>query len=328
MRTIENECLAAERDGGEAAAKLDEFIVLRDELFAGIFVTKEKIRERYDMLCASGNSVEVIKLSGVITKNLEEMNKKFAQMKEVYRKQNKAGTSKTMATLAAASTAAANRILSAEELEARFETMSAIRAQVDECQTLFVKNNSIGVEKVRELTDFLAQMKNRGLEGPAALGGREWKEPSGEDRAVLDRWAEKDKQIDDQIWKVGEVVDRLHVVAEDIHGKAIEQGKIAIDVSRKADEANMEVRQVNDKLKEMILKSGGTNFCCKLLLAIIFVVLIVFNVKLLADVIKKKSQGLITNTGEGGGGGGGDEGSSRSLRGGKIREDFVRSKWT
>lgn len=59
---------------------------------------------------------------------------------------------------------------------------------------------------------------------------------------------------DRQIWEVGEVVDRLNIIAVEVGSKAETQAQIAIELSRQADEANKEVVQVNEKLKQLMVR--------------------------------------------------------------------------
>lgn len=51
-------------------------------------------------------------------------------------------------------------------------------------------------------------------------------------------------------------MDRLHVIAVDVGEKAEKQGKLALDLSRQADEAHQEVVEVNTRLKKLMVSQS------------------------------------------------------------------------
>eukprot|EP01054_Gregarina_sp_Poly1_P011273 Gregarina_sp_Poly_1__11272@NODE_934_length_5669_cov_479_949661_g79_i1_p2_GENE_NODE_934_length_5669_cov_479_949661_g79_i1NODE_934_length_5669_cov_479_949661_g79_i1_p2_ORF_typecomplete_len173_score32_33_NODE_934_length_5669_cov_479_949661_g79_i146805198 len=151
--------------------------------------------------------------------------------------------------------------------------MQVVKRQIEECKELTKRGTEIPEHQVLTLTDFIGQMEKAGVAPPAQFDkeGGGWREPTAEEQATMNRWAARDKDFDRQILEVGDVVDRLNVLAVEIGNKAEQQGRMAIELSRQADEANQEVIDVNNRLKNLMLKGNGMNFCCKLLLTVILI---------------------------------------------------------
>lgn len=221
---------------------------IKNEIYACLFVNKQMIRERSSMQSSLGNTVDVIQKGILINKNNELMSQKFISLKEAFRKQAKLVQKK----------------FTAAELDVRFKELQVVKRQIDECVDLLKRGAELPEARVKTLTDFLGQMEKAGVAPPtqfdAGTGGG-WREPSLEEQAAMNRWAARDKEFDAQIWQVGETVDRLNVLAVEFGNKASQQGKMALDLSRQADEANQEVVDVNNRLKDIMVDQHCLSVC-------------------------------------------------------------------
>eukprot|EP01057_Protomagalhaensia_wolfi_P001254 Protomagalhaensia_wolfi_Nauph_80__1253@NODE_173_length_3305_cov_36_500000_g130_i0_p2_GENE_NODE_173_length_3305_cov_36_500000_g130_i0NODE_173_length_3305_cov_36_500000_g130_i0_p2_ORF_typecomplete_len364_score74_70RPW8/PF05659_11/0_11COMP/PF11598_8/0_59Sulfatase_C/PF14707_6/0_78Sulfatase_C/PF14707_6/1_6e04Sulfatase_C/PF14707_6/4_4e02DUF1515/PF07439_11/0_51DUF1515/PF07439_11/2e02Cytochrom_C_2/PF01322_20/8_9Cytochrom_C_2/PF01322_20/20CCDC158/PF15921_5/66CCDC158/PF15921_5/7_1HeLo/PF14479_6/5_3MCPsign len=280
---IEASCLG---EGNAETEENDEFVHIKKIIYSLLFQTKQNIREKYDIQSREGNTVKAIQLGSQINKQVDQMNQEFVTLKEAFKKQakraNKAGPK-----------VHSKQNVSNEELDIRFKEMQVIKRQIEECKELVKRGTEIPERQVITLTDFLGQMEKAGVAPPAQFDrdGQGWREPTAEEKAAMDRWAARDKDFDRQIFEVGDVVDRLNVLAVEIGNKAEQQGKMAIELSRQADEANQEVIEVNSKLKSIMMKGNGMNFCCKLLLTVILIAMLGFIAQNVTTRIKR-SMGL------------------------------------
>ncbi|EZG77011.1 putative transmembrane protein [Gregarina niphandrodes] len=251
---IEQACLGTEV---EQEAQLDDFTLLKKEVYGTILETKKAIRDRADLLAAEGNSVDAIQKASLINRNNDMMVNKFQQLKEAFKKASK-------------------RAVDPAELDVRFEELQVIKKQIEECRDLSKNASAYSEQKVMQLTDFVKQMEQAGVQAPAEFDGGEgaWREPTAEEMAVISRWAARDKEFDKRIFEVGKGVDKLKDIAEGMGAKLEAQARLAIDLSRQADEANQEVIKINDSMQSLVHSGSGLNLCCKLLLTIILICLI------------------------------------------------------
>eukprot|EP01055_Gregarina_sp_Pseudo9_P001375 Gregarina_sp_Pseudo_9__1374@NODE_191_length_3690_cov_34_896741_g176_i0_p2_GENE_NODE_191_length_3690_cov_34_896741_g176_i0NODE_191_length_3690_cov_34_896741_g176_i0_p2_ORF_typecomplete_len380_score83_49COMP/PF11598_8/3e03COMP/PF11598_8/0_093DUF2935/PF11155_8/0_77DUF2935/PF11155_8/4_3e03DUF2935/PF11155_8/1_4e03CCDC158/PF15921_5/20CCDC158/PF15921_5/6_9_NODE_191_length_3690_cov_34_896741_g176_i024913630 len=260
---IETACLG---EGNSEDEENDDFINIKKVIYNLLFQAKQSIREKYEIQTREGNNVRAIQLGSQINKQLDQLNQEFLNLKEAFKKQAKKASK-------GGPKVQSKQAISADELDIRFKEMQVIKRQIEECKELTKRGTEISERQVMTLTDFVAQMEKAGVAPPAQFDkeGGGWREPTAEEQAAMDRWAARDKDFDRQIFEVGDVVDRLNVLAVEIGNKAEQQGKMAIELSRQADEANQEVIDVNNKLKSIMMKGNGMNFCCKLLLTIILI---------------------------------------------------------
>eukprot|EP01053_Blabericola_migrator_P012071 Blabericola_migrator_1__12070@NODE_742_length_6677_cov_350_972466_g532_i0_p3_GENE_NODE_742_length_6677_cov_350_972466_g532_i0NODE_742_length_6677_cov_350_972466_g532_i0_p3_ORF_typecomplete_len380_score100_19PFEMP/PF03011_15/0_16COMP/PF11598_8/0_88Cytochrom_C_2/PF01322_20/43Cytochrom_C_2/PF01322_20/36AAA_13/PF13166_6/3_1AAA_13/PF13166_6/3e02_NODE_742_length_6677_cov_350_972466_g532_i027253864 len=277
---VETACLG---EGNAESEENDEFVHIKKIIYNLLFQAKANIRTKYDIQSKEGNSVKAIQLGSQINKQVEQMNTEFLNLKEAFKKQAKKAAK-------GGPKVSSKQTISADELDVRFKEMQVIKRQIEECRELLKRGTEIPERQVITLTDFIGQMEKAGVTPPAQFDkdGGGWREPTAEEQAAMDRWAARDKDFDRQIFEVGDVVDRLNVLAVEIGNKAEQQGKMAIELSRQADEANAEVIEVNNKLKSILMRGNGMNFCCKLLLTIILIFMLSYIAQNVTTRVKKK----------------------------------------
>jgi len=82
----------------------------------------------------------------------------------------------------------------------------------------------------------------------------------------------RDKQIDEGLKVIEEGVDRLKVIAEDMHGELEEQDIIIDELNDKTDIALEHLQNVNKQLVQILEKvRGGRNFCCDVIMFLVLI---------------------------------------------------------
>ncbi|CDJ63361.1 hypothetical protein, conserved [Eimeria necatrix] len=94
-----------------------------------------------------------------------------------------------------------------------------------------------------------------------------------EDEAVLQRWKERDKQFDAQVAQIGDAIDRIAEVAVTIGQQAEQHSQKAEELAQQTQQAAAELQQLDAKLKAFMKSQSSSNFCCKLILLLLVLLL-------------------------------------------------------
>ncbi|CDJ41963.1 hypothetical protein, conserved [Eimeria tenella] len=107
----------------------------------------------------------------------------------------------------------------------------------------------------------------------AAAQQQQPEELTEEDEAVLQRWKERDKQFDAQVAQIGDAIDRIAEVAVTIGQQAEQHSQKAEELAQQTQQAAAELQQLDAKLKAFMKSQSSSNFCCKLILLLLVMLL-------------------------------------------------------
>lgn len=259
---LEKECVQEQLHQEKEALK-DDFVALKRQLYRQLMELKEQIRSRHAMQRARGNTVDVIRAGAAIEKGLRAMDQCFAQITDVFKRQLKQK----------------GRKYTEEVLDRRFQELQLIKQQIEESRKLFKNPTGYTESEIKTLTDFQSQMRSHGV------SQQEWRDLNAEEKGVLERWKQKDAEIDAQLLELGDAIDRLGEVAVAVGEKADKQAELVAGLHQQADEANQELQEVNNRIRELLLTQNGMNLVCKLVLSFVLVGLIGFIISLIKNRI-------------------------------------------
>lgn len=259
LSLIEKECVQQKLEDEKEVMK-DEFIALKRETYKELQEINELIRSRHQIQRKQGNTVEVIQKGATLKRNFEHIDARFARMKDVFKAQVRLRGKK----------------FTDEQLDQRFNELQVIKQQIESARNIFQNGGLFSDAQVKTLTDFQGQMKKQGLSFPNTQTQHEWRELTHEEQQALDRWRERDADIDRQVAQIGDAVDRLAEIAVQIGEKTEQQSQLVAKLHEQADDANAELLAVNDTIKEILKKQGGMNLMCKFMLALTLVGLLAY----------------------------------------------------
>eukprot|EP00915_Cephaloidophora_sp_WS-2016_P001093 GHVH01001510.1.p1 GENE.GHVH01001510.1~~GHVH01001510.1.p1 ORF type:complete len:134 (-),score=24.99 GHVH01001510.1:100-501(-) len=101
-------------------------------------------------------------------------------------------------------------------------------------------------------------MAQTSVEPPGPL--KEWREPTVEEVQVIQKWSERDGHFDAMILDVGNVVDRLANIAQDMNVKSVKQQEQACDITTQAEHAHADLSELNSRLKDFLYRGSSGGF--------------------------------------------------------------------
>lgn len=268
VEKIEKDCLPG-KDKKDAIEEIeDEFLRTKALMYTNIHECKELVRERHEMQKKHGNNVETIKKKAQITDQLRSLEIDMKSLQEAYRKQTKM-----------------KKKFNQQELDNRFQDIQVLRRLIDELTNLASNTNQYGGTEIKTLTEIRAEAAERGEGRFGPEGAAPYEEPSDEDKATMARWKERDAEFDKQLDLIGQGVDRLGEIAVQIGEKADEQKELITQLHHDADIASDDLVELNARVKKIMGDSMGFNCCCKVILAIILIVLIGIAISMITNRI-------------------------------------------
>eukprot|EP01068_Selenidium_serpulae_P006015 Selendium_serpulae@DN4265_c0_g1_i2.p1 len=266
---IEKECLPSCDKKGAIEEIEDDFLRTKALMYTNMHECKETVKERHEMQKKHGNNVETIKKKAQITDQLRSLEIDMKSLQDVYKKQTKT-----------------KKKFSQEELDNRFQDIQVLRRQIDELTGLANNTNQYAGTEIKTLSDIRTEAAERGEGRFGPEGAGTYEEASEEDKATMARWKERDAEFDKQLDLIGQGVDRLGDIAVQIGEKADEQKELITELHTEADVASDDLIEMNDRIKKIMGDSMGFNCCCKVILAIILIVLIGIAMSLISSKIK------------------------------------------
>lgn len=268
---VETQCTGDSTEQDQISQIKDLFLRQKAVLYTNLSHTRDLVKERNDAQQKSGNSVEVIRKKNEIAQKFLEFDIEFKKLIDIYKKQSKQKINK----------------IEKEELDARFQDIEILSRQKIELETLFRNSEYASGAGFMSLTDYRAKADAEGgvarydAENPPA----KWEETE-EDKALIERWKKRDAEFDKQLRNIGEGVDRLGEIANEIGVKADRQKELVTSLHCQADEASEELKDINNRIKKIVGDKQGCNFCCKIILAVVLVGLIAFVIAQTIDRIQ------------------------------------------
>ncbi|GAW83142.1 hypothetical protein, conserved [Plasmodium gonderi] len=238
---------------------VDPFNDLKIHILNVLDETRKCIREKENIQNIHGNNIEAIKRGNLIYNNMKNLDTYFIKLEEILKKQLKQ-----------------IHTFSKEELYDKNETFDLLKKQIYECKKLS------NYEHIKDtcVMDF-SEFKNK---QQIERKGTSNNNSDEDDLVIINKWKERDKKFNEDILKIGEVVDRIGVNAVFLTQKADEQNEIILDLQDHTDKTQNNVKEVNVEIKKVMKKHSQTTWCCRISLVIILVMLVL----LTSNVISNK----------------------------------------
>ncbi len=194
------------------------------------------------------------------------------QLKEIYRKQCDGS--------AFVFTGSSSRP-SPEELSARYEAMDKLAFQMEEARKAFRTGQEMDADydqvKIRQqlLNDSSASVTaSRRSSIPGDGGSILQKElRSGEldddEKEAMNRWSERERQLDEELLHVSVAVDRLKPLAQEMNAAGQKQEKMISAISHRVDKATSNLRQVNLRLRKFVDTNRKSTFIFRIVLILV-----------------------------------------------------------
>lgn len=270
---------------------LDEFSRLKAKMYLDLESIRILIRERKVIINRKGNNVESIERGIMITGEIKNLQTNFKRLADLYTKQCKNRKGKF-------------ENIDEKELEQRYNDLAVLKRQIMDCKsnakscattTGLGKGESGGVEEYRTLTELRSEKLQRERDErnnqttTETITGDDhtglWNKHEEEDQQkYIQKWKKQDQEFDTHLSEIGQAIDRISEVAVQIGEKAEVGSEMVKELQTQADEATVELKLVNSKLKAVMLKQNNTTCCCRVVLGVLLIGLVV----LFVSVLKKR----------------------------------------
>lgn len=267
VKTIEEECLLDPEKDKEAEKDLDPFFKCKNAITHVVEETRDLIEQRRRILETKGTTYEAIAKRSAITDNIAYMKKKFQELGDIYAQQYRQRKALK---------------LPEEELDDRHQQLNALLKEIESVHKLSKGGAAVASAPLeRGSVVGLAELTARQpfKEGSYHDQGSFEPQPeelTEEDQIVLQRWKERDKQFDAQVAQIGDAIDRIADVAVTIGEQADVQNQIVEELTQQTNQAAAELQVLDSKLKKFMKEQTASNFCCKLILLLLVMLLICF----------------------------------------------------
>ncbi|KAL8275136.1 hypothetical protein Esti_001015 [Eimeria stiedai] len=271
-KTIEEECLLDPEKEAESEKGQDRFFRCKNAILHVLEETRDLIGQRRRILETRGTTYEAIAKRSAISDNMAYLKKKFQELGDLYAQQYKQRKALK---------------LSEEELDDRHQQLNALLKEIELVHKLS-KGGAVqpggasswegGGSGAVALSDLVSRPTRGEGDGVGGFGvdTPQPEELTEEDQIVLQRWKERDKEFDAQVAQIGDAIDRIADVAVTIGHQADVQSHKVEELTQQANQAAAELQFLDTKLRRFLKEQSPSNFCCKLILLVIVMLLICF----------------------------------------------------
>ncbi|SBS87745.1 conserved Plasmodium protein, unknown function [Plasmodium ovale] len=237
---------------------VDPFNDLKIHILNVLDETRKCVREKENIQNIHGNNIEVIKRGNIIYNNMKNLDTYFDKLDEILTKQLKQ-----------------KYMFRKEELLDKKETYNLLKKQIYECKKL---SNYYHIKDTCaiDFSEFKSKPQLDKKETDNNLHAED-------DLIIINRWKERDKKFNDEILKIGEVIDRIGDNAVFITEKAEEQNEIIINLQDQTDKTQDNVKEINAEMKKVMKKHTQTTWCCRISLAIILIMLVLITSSVISN---------------------------------------------
>lgn len=228
---------------------VDPFIALKLHILDVLDETKKCIREKENIQKYHGNNIDAIKRGNIIYNNMKNIDMYLKKLEEILNKQMKQ-----------------KNTFSVEEMNDKEETFSILKKQIYDCKKL----SNYDAIKPTTIMDFNEFKNKEQTVRPDANSATH----DEEDMLIINRWKERDKQFNDEILEIGEVIDKIGDNAVVIAKKANQQNELIVNIQEQTDKAHDNVVEVNVDIKKLMKKKSQVTWCCRISLIVAFILLI------------------------------------------------------
>jgi len=246
LEKIAEEC--GEKPKKDAAEK-DEFLRHKKRCYELLEEVRDSIRDRQALMKKRGNCYDTIQRGHTLRRQLDDLKKTLPKLQELHKKAQNRWTNK----------------LSKEELQERYQHIRLLKKQVDEANDLFVSGNA-GVD-LEEGMSGGPSVSLLGLRHAAAEEDCK-RNLSADEQGAIDKIRDRDKQLDSHVDELGQMVDRLNPLAQQIGVVADRQRFKAEAIGTDVEKADDDLKALSKKVLEVTKYEKNTNCCCQMVLAI------------------------------------------------------------
>ena len=271
LGAIEENCLGSRHTMEDAPDKMDKFLGMKFMITNDLTEMKLKIHDRFMLQKQNGASVEVIALTAQIRHLDSEIDKNFLKLKEIYRKQ----CDGSFFVFSKSST-------DQKELSARYAQLDMLAHQIEEARKAFKTNNDSDVKEEELKNNPRASLFGRssskaglGKGKDAAGGSKQFRQGEMDEfeQDAVNRWEDAERELDKGVDEVGNVVDRLRPIADEIGLQAQKQEKMMNMIKERADKASTGIRQVSVRIRQIMDTERKSTFVCRLVMMLILLAL-------------------------------------------------------
>lgn len=193
------------------------------------------------------------------------------QLKEIYRKQCDGS--------AFVFTGTSSRP-SPEELSGRYEAMDKLAYQMEEARKSFRTGQDMDgdydqVKKRQQLMNDSVNSNTASRRSSVGEGGsilqKEFRsgELDEDEKEAMNRWSERERQLDEELLHVSVAVDRLKPLAQEINAAGQKQEKMISAITNRVDKATSNLRQVNVRLRKFVDTNRRSTFIFRIVLILV-----------------------------------------------------------
>ncbi|CRH04062.1 conserved Plasmodium protein, unknown function [Plasmodium relictum] len=237
---------------------VDPFNDLKLHILNILDETRKCIREKENIQKFHGNNIEVIKRGNIIYNNMKNVDTYFIKLEEILNKQLKQ-----------------KHFINKEELHDKNETFDLLKKQIYDCKKLSNYNEI----KYTSVMSF-SELKNKSKLERKEMSNIAHDE---DDLIIINRWKERDKQFNEEILQIGEVIDKIGDNAVIITQKAEQQNEIILNLQNQTDKAHDNVKEANIEIKKAMIKQTQATWCCRISLIVTLLILIVLTLSIISN---------------------------------------------
>lgn len=251
LEKIAQEC--GEKQAGEAVEK-DEFLRVKQRIYALLEQCREDIHDRAALLKRRGNCHETITKGHAIRTGLDELKASLPKLQELHRKaQSKRSAARHK-----------------EELQARYKDIRVLKRHVDEVHELFASVSNATAEESPCVKASLLGLREDPVQFvPAARPEDTRRGLTADEQEALAAMKKRDAEIDKQVDQLGKVVERLDPLAKQIGVTADRHRIKAEGLTSDVEQADQDLKGLNQSIDEIMKYESNTNCCCQLTLLIV-----------------------------------------------------------
>lgn len=235
------------------AVEKDEFIRLRVTMYNLIKEIREGVHER-QALMKKGISQETITKGHDNRMKLRELQQSLPKLQELHKKasgKRKAAQQK-------------------DELQARFQDIRLLKRNMDEVREL-IEGANMSEDPTLRTTSAATMLGLR-----EAARGETGRAMNEEEQQALQGMRDRDKQIDQEVSKIGQVVERLGDLAENLGTVVDSQKQLADKLHTGVEENTAEIKRQVEYTKEIIKYEKSTTTCCQMVLGLLLLCVVGF----------------------------------------------------
>eukprot|EP00440_Ansanella_granifera_P001776 gb/GFBE01001914.1/.p1 GENE.gb/GFBE01001914.1/~~gb/GFBE01001914.1/.p1 ORF type:complete len:281 (+),score=78.56 gb/GFBE01001914.1/:1-843(+) len=233
----------------------DEFLRLKQRIYALLEQARTDIHERQSMLRKRGNCYETIQKGHSVRQALDELKHALPRLQALHKKaQGKRG-------------AKARK----EELQARYQDIRVLKRHVDELNDLFLSGQDLPDSVVGAFSKPGATLlgKAGGLRDSARANPEDARrDMTADEEDALAAMKRRDADIEKQVEEVGMAINRLDPLARQI-GLTAERHRLRAEaLNSDVGKAEGDLQALNKKVSEVIKYEKNTNCCCQIALMV------------------------------------------------------------